>query len=418
MNSPRVSARRASTPSRTRNVSRVQPTETSALLHDKARVLVVDDDRMNRKALALYLGKEGYVAETAENGQQALDLLSEASRGGSPQAFDLILLDLEMPGVDGIAVLERIQANDQWRQIPVIMISAVEEMGSVVRCIKLGAEDYFFKPFDPVLLRARISACLDRRAFYRALLETQDRLTRELAQAANYVRSLLPDPLTRGPVKADWRFIPSAQLGGDGFGYHWLDDDRLAMYLLDVSGHGVGAALLSVSAINILRGQSLPYTDFGDPSQVMAGLNKTFQMAEQGGMFFTVWYGIYQRGNRCLTWSSAGHPPAVLVLPQRDGEELASAEGLPVGVAVDATYDARSVGVPAGSRLYLFSDGVFEVATKEGRFWTLGELRSLLAQTADPARNEPGRVEHAIRRLAQAEAFEDDFSLLVFHFDQ
>ncbi len=388
------------------------------MAQENSRLLVVDDDLMNRKTLTLYLQKEGYIVDTAENGQQALDRLRAASRPHGPQVFDLILLDLVMPGMDGIAVLERIRANTQWRQIPVIMVSAVDETKSIVRCIRLGAEDYFFKPFDPVLLRARIRACLDRRAFYRTLLKTQERLTHELAQAAAYVRSLLPDSLTSGPVKADWRFIPSAELGGDGFGYHWLDTDRLALYLLDVSGHGVGAALLSVSVINMLRGQSLRRTDFSRPSQVMARLNETLPMHESSGMFFTAWYGVYRQSDRSLTFSSAGHHSAILVPPGRETSYAVGTDGFPVGVVAGSAYEAETVTVPKGSHLYLFSDGSFEFLTKEGRLWTFEELRSLLVQPLDPARSEPERIEHAVRGLAERECFRDDFCLLVFNFDE
>ena len=388
------------------------------MAQENSRLLVVDDDPMNRKTLTLYLEKEGYIVDTAENGEQALDRLPAASRPQYPPVFDLILLDLVMPGTDGIAVLERIRANTQWRQIPVIMVSAVDETKSIVRCIQLGAEDYFFKPFDPVLLRARIRACLDRRAFYRSLLETQERLTHELAQAAAYVRSLLPDSLTSGPVKADWRFIPSQELGGDGFGYHWLDTDRLALYVLDVSGHGVGAALLSVSVINILRGQSLGRTDFSQPAQVVATLNETLPMHDSGGMFFTAWYGVYQRSNRSLTFSSAGHHAAILVPPGRGTSYALGTEGFPVGIVAGAAYHAGTVSVPKGSHLYLFSDGTFEFLTKEGRLWTFEELRSLLLQPLDPARSEPERIEHAIRGLAEGECFRDDLCLLVFDFDE
>ncbi|NIR17477.1 MAG: SpoIIE family protein phosphatase, partial [Desulfobacterales bacterium] len=90
------------------------------------------------------------------------------------------------------------------------------------------------------------------------LQEALARLNAELSEAADYVKSLLPPPIVTGPVRADWRFVPSASLGGDSFGYHWLDEDHFAIYLVDVSGHGVGAALLSVSVINALRSHTLP----------------------------------------------------------------------------------------------------------------------------------------------------------------
>ncbi|TMD59652.1 MAG: response regulator [Chloroflexi bacterium] len=119
-------------------------------------LLVVDDNSMNRIMLSRYLSKLGYRANLAENGRQALEQLQGKS-------FDLVLLDVEMPEMDGYQVLEQMKTTPRLRDIPVIMISAVEELESVVRCIELGAQDYLPKPFNPVLLRARLTACLERK---------------------------------------------------------------------------------------------------------------------------------------------------------------------------------------------------------------------------------------------------------------
>ena len=119
-------------------------------------LLVVDDNSMNRIMLSRYITKLGYRPSLAENGRQALEKLQ-----GEP--FDLVLLDVEMPEMDGYQVLEYIKADTRLRDIPVIMISAVEELESVVKCIELGAQDYLPKPFNPVLLRARLTACLERK---------------------------------------------------------------------------------------------------------------------------------------------------------------------------------------------------------------------------------------------------------------
>ncbi|MCK9375611.1 MAG: response regulator [Syntrophobacterales bacterium] len=119
-------------------------------------ILVVDDNRMNRLMLARGLEQQGHRAAFAENGRQALEMLAE-------QDFDLILLDIEMPEMNGYQVLERLGADVHWRDLPVIMISAVEEIDSVVRCIEMGAEDYLTKPFNPVLLKARVEACLEKK---------------------------------------------------------------------------------------------------------------------------------------------------------------------------------------------------------------------------------------------------------------
>ena len=145
------------------------------------------------------------------------------------------------------------------------MLSTKEEPIIKAQAFAIGANDYLVKLPDKLEMIARIRyhskgyiAQLERNEAYRRLAESQKQLADEVAQAAKYVCSLLPEPIAKGPVRVDWRFVPSTQLGGDSFGYHWLDDDHFAVYLLDVSGHGVGASLLSVSAMNVLRSQSLP----------------------------------------------------------------------------------------------------------------------------------------------------------------
>src|SRR5206468_12559060 len=115
---------------------------------------------------------------------------------------------------------------------------------------------------------------------------------REQARAISYIQALLPAPLRQGPVLAEWRFMPSALLGGDAFGYRWLDESRLSMFLLDVSGHGVGSALLAASAANMFRAGTMA-VDAGDPAAVLAAMNSAFQMDEQNGLFFSLWYGVY-----------------------------------------------------------------------------------------------------------------------------
>jgi two-component system, cell cycle response regulator len=140
-------------------------------------LLVVDDNSMNRIMLSRYIAKLGYQAALAENGRQALDKLQGES-------FDLVLLDVEMPEMDGYAVLEHLKANPRLRDIPVIMISAVDELESVVTCIELGAQDYLPKPFNPVLLRARLTACLERKRLRDQEIDYLQQVDRVTAAAA------------------------------------------------------------------------------------------------------------------------------------------------------------------------------------------------------------------------------------------
>jgi sigma-B regulation protein RsbU (phosphoserine phosphatase) len=125
--------------------------------------------------------------------------------------------------------------------------------------------------------------------------EALSRLNEDLSDAADYVKTILPEPINEGPVRSNWEFIPSESLGGDAFGYHWLDKDNFAIYLLDVSGHGVSAALLSATIMNVLRSHALPRVDFCEPDQVLSALNRSFPAEENNDMFFTIWYGVCKR---------------------------------------------------------------------------------------------------------------------------
>src|SRR5215510_12656506 len=230
----------------------------------------------------------------------------------------VILQDLVMPEIDGLQLVKYFRANKATRDIPMIVLSSKEEPVIKAQAFALGANDYLVKLPDRIELIARIRyhsrsyiAQLERDEAYRKLAESERLMAEELAQASRYVQSLLPAKLT-GEVGIDWRFVPSTQLGGDMFGYHWLDADHLAMYLLDVSGHGVGSSLLAVSAANLLSAQSLAGVDFRDPGKVLIRLNDVFPMEKQNDKYFTIWYGVYRKPDRTLLFANAAHPPPLL----------------------------------------------------------------------------------------------------------
>jgi sigma-B regulation protein RsbU (phosphoserine phosphatase) len=398
-------------------IARVAP----ASLADRnlGRILVVDDDEANCDLLTRQLERQGHRVTAVGSGSEALTLLGQTT-------FDLVVLDILMPGLSGYQVLERMKADAGLRDIPVIMISALDETNSVVHCIAMGAEDYLPKTFDPVLLRARIGACLAKKHYrdqeqkhVQELLESQRQLERELAEAADYVKDLLPKPSVDGPFRADWVFLPSAKLGGDCFDYHWVEPGKLGIFLLDVSGHGIGAALLSVSVMNVLRSQGLPHTDFADPADVLGSLNRHFQMENQNNLYFTIWYGVWNQGTGDLKFACAGSPPALLV-PPGDGDETQEL-GTPdmiVGVDTDYRYENRRVHVVPGSRLYLFSDGVYEVRRPGGKMLAFREFTDLLVRRArSGVESTVEAVYDEILSLAGVEHFDDDFSLLEITFE-
>lgn len=250
----------------------------------------------------------------------------------------------------------------------------------------------------------------------RADVKKAQELDRDIRRASDYVLSLLPAPLVSGPVRTEWRFVPSAQLGGDAFGYYWLDPSTFVFYLVDVSGHGVGAAMHSVSVLNVLRQRALPHVDFKNPAEVLSSLNDRFPSDSHGGMYFTMWYGVYHTADRSLTYGSAGHGPAVLVPADKHQTELLGMPALMIGMMPDQTYDVHHATVPPGNTLHLFSDGAYEIVTKDDDRWDLANFLPLLMEPAVQGLAEPDRVYKAVKKAAAPGPLEDDFSLLAVTF--
>jgi sigma-B regulation protein RsbU (phosphoserine phosphatase) len=255
--------------------------------------------------------------------------------------------------------------------------------------------------------------------FQRELLEARARAARELAEAAGYVRALLPARLD-GPVRTDWHYLSSSQLGGDLLGYHPLDERRLALYLLDVCGHGVSAALLSIAVHTALRCQALPHARFDRPDEVLAALNRAFPMEDNDGKFTTIWYGVYDPVDRTLHYANAGHPPGLLFDGTGQPPARLGLPGLVIGAMPEAKYPLSRQVMPPGGRLYLFSDGVFEVpragGTGDGQQLALDGLAGVLRGVQRAGGSRVEQVLHAVQAFHGAATFPDDFSLLEVEF--
>jgi serine phosphatase RsbU (regulator of sigma subunit) len=246
-----------------------------------------------------------------------------------------------------------------------------------------------------------------------------DAMEQELREASKYVASILPKPINHGPVRANWFYQPSTGIGGDAFGYQMLDKRHFSLFLLDVSGHGTGAAMHAMTVAQVLRERVLPDVDFLDPEAVISGLNARFQMARNNDLFFTIWYGVYDIVDRVLIFAAAGHHAAYL-LPA----DNAAWAPLPlltqnpiVGMLPDPEITAAEVEVPEGSTLHLFSDGVFEIIDREGRQLGLEDILPMLPEVAtSDAVDDPRRLFERIRGIARPGQLDDDFSALVFRF--
>ena len=381
-------------------------------------VLLVDDQTIIGEAVRrMFTGEEGIEFHYCKDAAAALETAADVRP-------TVILQDLVMPDIDGLELVRRFRTDERFHDVPIIVLSTKEDPAVKAEAFSLGANDYIVKLPDRLELIARVRhhsrgyvALVERNEAFAALQKSQQVLANDLATAAHYVRSLLPPPQSLGTIQADWRFIPSAGLGGDAFGYHDLDADHFAVYLLDVCGHGVGAALLSVSALNAIRSEALPQTDFQDPGAVLAALNKAFPMERQNDMFFTAWYGVFHRPSRRLRWAGGGHPPALLLPGGTAAPAMLDSGGPLIGAVEGLDFASDEITVPPGARLFVYSDGAFEIIRTDGTMWPFAEFVSMLAGTEqDPAENPPsGRMdallEH-IRYLSGREDFHDDFSMV------
>ena len=374
-----------------------------------SKILVIDDDPTIRLVIQKILQKQGYDVILASDGQEGIELATQIQPA-------LIICDWVMPVLDGLEVCRRVRANQALATTFFILLTSRGEVADRVTGLNTGADDFLAKPVDISELQARVRAGLRLHQLTQDLQMQKHLLEAELLEAADYVRSLLPSPML-GSVNIDARFIPCRQLGGDCFDYFWLDPDYLVVYLLDVSGHGLGSALPSSLVLNLLRSHSLPSVNFYQPHDVLNGLNEAFQMSHQNQKYFTIWYGVYNQAKRQLTYASAGHPPAILIAPGEKGvtevHRLVT-PSVPIGILPEVTYTSDRQTIPANSRLYIFSDGIYEAGQTNATSWNLDAFIQMLVALDD--QTSLNAILKAVQRSSGVETFDDDLSLLQVDF--
>ena len=378
------------------------------------KLLIIDDDLVIRKILQKALSNHKYEIIVAKNGEEGISAAQEHEPA-------LIICDWMMPGIDGLEVCRQVKANQHLSTTFFILLTSKGEVKDRIKGLDNGADDFLSKPIDVEELTARVRAGLRLYQMNQNLreqnkiIENQKALIEaELNEAANYVRSLLPSPMEH-PFRIETVFVPSSQLGGDAFDYFWLDENHLAMYLLDTSGHGIGTALLSVSVLNWLRSQRGKDLDLAQPAEVLKQLNQTFQMADHNDKYFTIWYGIYSRSSQTLTYANGGHPPGILITPE--SKYSLSATGLPVGFFADSSYQQKSLTVPENSILYVLSDGIFEFNLVTGNLWGMQGFTDLVTNDYQLQKIKSlDKLLAEINHLNMTGTFADDLSMIAISF--
>ena len=389
-----------------------------------ASILAVDDTPANLQVLAGMLKDRGYKVRPVPGGKLAL----LAARRDPP---DLILLDINMPEMNGYEVCECLKADEKLRAIPVIFISALTEPLDKVKAFAIGGVDYITKPFQMEELHARVETHLKLRRLQieleesnARLAEANGRMSRDLRAAAKIQETFLPRAVPRVPgTEFAWLYRPCDELAGDGLNVIPLGDGKVALYILDVSGHGVASALLSVTLSRLLSPPSEPSSilirdgdlrvgfDITPPTDVAAELNRLFPFDTATEQFATMVYGILDVATGEFRYVSAGHPGPVH-LPSGAEPVILESQGSPIGLGEDA-YEERSVRLKAGDRLYLYSDGVPEAMGPAGRqFGDAGLLEAIDRGRSEPLRDGIATLLAAVARWLGSERPRDDISIL------
>jgi sigma-B regulation protein RsbU (phosphoserine phosphatase) len=398
-------------------------------------ILVVDDDEANRESLRRRLERRGYHVSVAVDGTDALRQVSQG-------AFDLLILDVMMPGINGLDVLDTLRKTYSPTQLPIIMATARDQSEDVVTALGRGANDYVTKPLDFAVVSARVQthmqlkqsvdqivaleANLEMRnrelnAANARLTETAERTARELSAAAKVQKTFLPeaDPRVAG-ARFSWVFQPCTELAGDSLNVVQLDERSVALYVLDVSGHGVAASLLAVTVTRWLSasasGDSLVLESQPDgtkrvlePREVATRLSQNFSI-DVTDQFTTLFYAVYNTETREFKYISAGHPGAIRIA-QGAAPMVLDGTGMPIGIG--EKYDQQSVRLNPGDRVFLYTDGVIEAMDSRKDHFGIERLTlSLRDSVSEPLAESISRLKTEVDQWQGAAGLRDDITIL------
>ncbi len=387
-------------------------------------MLIVDDNADNRDVLARRLKRLGYGnVAFAEDGIEAMAAIGAAT---GTESFDAVLLDVMMPRMNGIEVLEALRTTNQLEALPVIMISASTEIDTVVRCIELGAEDYLPKPFNPILLRARLGSVLEKRALRSELRRQLTRLESEMAEAARQQISMVPTEFPRYERIRDGRQLivethgamhPAREVGGDLYDCFQAGADTLCFIVGDVSGKGMPAALFMARARSLLRALTLQFTAAAGvapkPSELLAVVNAELCKNNPLCMFITLFIGFLDLPTGALVYTNAGHVRPYLLPADGAAHELDSRPAMPLGVMEDAMHADSTLHLNRGDGIVVITDGLPEMMNPQGEFYTLERVQADLdTQKGASAEALIGHLVNQVMRFGDGAEQADDVTVL------
>jgi sigma-B regulation protein RsbU (phosphoserine phosphatase) len=373
----------------------------------KGNILVVDDTPANLRLLSGLLADQGYKVRPVINGQMALT----AAQAAPP---DLILLDINMPEMNGYEVCERLKADAKTRDIPIIFISALDAIEDKVKAFNVGGLDYVTKPFQFEEVLARVETHLALRKLQRRLQDANKRFEKELALAGRVQASFLPNEL---PDLAGWQLAvtlkPARETSGDFYDINPLPNGEVGILVADVVGKGVGAALYMALNWTLIRTYAAEYPT--QPELVCEAVNRRILRDTHADMFVTAFYGILKPASGTLIYANAGqNPPHLYSAKSGNGVQRLSATGKPLGMFEDETWEKGVALLLPGDVLVLYTDGVVEA--QDAQDTVFGEdrlLKSVQVNMGRPAQDIQDAVIADVSEFIDDAPQYDDITLVV-----
>lgn len=372
----------------------------------KADILIVDDTPANLRLLSQMLVGRGYEVRAVTSGARALESVSVS-------APDLILLDIKMAEMDGYEVCQHLKEDERSRDIPVIFISALDDIQDKITAFKVGGVDYITKPFQLEEVLARTETHLRLRQLQRYLEEANTKMSHELGMAAKMQQNFIPHELPKLPgyeLKAALK--PARETSGDFFDVYELPDGRYGILIADVVDKGVAAALFMVLSWSLIRTYAREFTT--QPEKVFEAVNQRLLQDTEARQYVTAFYGILDPHNGELIYSNAGHLPPLLVNQADGGMQKLERTGIPLGIFEEQTWKAGTVVISPGELMVCYTDGVPDAQNSKGEFF--GEERLLSAirnRSGEPARQmQAGILADISSYMDRAEQF-DDIAIIV-----
>ena len=378
---------------------------------EAAKILVVDDEPRNVKILQIQLKARGYAVYTAADGLEALDVVEK-------EMPDLILLDINMPRMDGFEVVKQIRTNEATEFIPIVMITALRDTReNRIKSIEAGADDFIEKPFDSLEVLARVRSLLRIKHYQDTLAKYNARLEEELQMARSIQEILIPQngvlELSRFRIAS--RCCPEMAVGGDFFDVWEVAPNRLGVFISDVMGHGVSAAFVTVFIKTVLAEFQQQIAD--NPGYLLEILNTRFNdlISSRLFMFATAFCGIIDLDKGELICANAGHSFPFLYNTDRQTYDIIGDKntGNGLGIWQESVYETMQYPFDLSSKMFLYTDGVYEAKNPQGEEFTVERLQKLVSSCAEQTAAELIiNISEAVDVFTDTCPKEDDLTLI------